>query len=586
MLRQYQIESVEGLLVAINDKVNTILQLPTGTGKTTVIAELVRRWRLQNKNVRTLIVVHRIELVDQMLIRLRQFGIVAGKIQSGHSIDPNFQIQVGLIQSLRNDKKKPTSVGLIIIDEAHHTTANSYQNIIDYYKWHQTVVIGVSATPSRLDGAPIGDTFKRILKFGQISDFVSQKFLSPMKHFATASPELTQIKVSSTGDYDENELEKEMSKDVIMADLIQGYEKHAKGKKMIVFAVNVRHAEFISQRYRNLGYSAVYVDYKTKSDIRIELIDKFRKGEIQILCNVNLFTEGFDCPDVEVVQLARPTKSLNLYLQMVGRGMRMFPGKEFGIILDNANLWLEHGLSSRDRDWDLTGVVPEKRKILVEPKVEDDVAQRDVIHPAESKDFELIEVIIDNEFPESKTENATLLDLLFISSPLLQLKKTFELYKNLGIKSIELRPMNDDIVNFITGQKVSYYLVLKKIQPIITEQQSSISIEKLFRILSDQFSKLPRKIILAHITYYFITLWFENENQYKKEIKLLSSEKSVMRQVSSYIKTENALFDLEISELFLKSISEQISKNQLSLIYEKIQEKYFEPIYAEIKSLI
>lgn len=231
MLRPYQTESVNALLKAIHSKTNTILQLPTGTGKTTVIAELIKQWKSTTPNSRALIIVHRIELVDQMIDRFIQFGIKAGKIQSGEKVNLEFQIQVGLIQSLRNDGRKPATVSLIIIDEAHHITANTYQNLIQYYDTNKPIILGVTATPSRLDGAPLGKTFNQLLQYGQINDFVSNGYLAPMKHYATGAPSLKQINVKNTGDYDEKELEIEMSKDLVMADLIKGYEQHAKGKK-------------------------------------------------------------------------------------------------------------------------------------------------------------------------------------------------------------------------------------------------------------------------------------------------------------------------------------------------------------------
>ncbi len=397
-LRDYQITAINDIIRSIIEKKNTVLQLPTGTGKTTIIAEVIRLWRAQHsKNQRALVIVHRIELVEQIIERFLQFGITAGKIKAGEPVNTNFQIQVGLIQSLRNQARRPASLGLIIVDEAHHINASSYSDLIAYYDNYKPTVIGVTATPSRLDGKPLGDVFSKLFEYGQISKFISSGFLSPMKHYATGFPELKKIKVKTTGDYDEKTLAVEMSNEKIMANLIKGYEMHAPNKKMIVFAVNTEHAVNIANRYCSSGFSAVSLDYKTDKHIRRQTIEDFKDGKIQILVNVNLFTEGFDCPDVEVIQLARPTKSLNLYLQMVGRGMRIFPGKEFGIILDNAKLWEEHGLVSRERIWTITGLNKSSDKNIKIRLKNDSVeeSKRDIEIPQESNQLELIEILDD-----------------------------------------------------------------------------------------------------------------------------------------------------------------------------------------------
>ena len=212
ILRDYQIAAINDIHNAITQKTNCIVQLPTGTGKTTVIAEVIRNWRNgEGKNKRALIVAHRIELIDQIIDRLKIFGVIPGKIKAGEPINADYQIQVGLIQSLRNKNRKPVSLGLIIVDEAHHITATSYTNLIEYYKNYSPMLVGFTATPSRLDGAPLGTIFKRLLEYGQINKFIEAGYLSSLKHFATGSPNLKSIRVKSTGDYDENELQKEMS---------------------------------------------------------------------------------------------------------------------------------------------------------------------------------------------------------------------------------------------------------------------------------------------------------------------------------------------------------------------------------------
>lgn len=360
-LRPYQIKAVNDVEQSVVQHSNCIVQMPTGTGKTTVIAEFIKR-QLVNENGTILVIAHRTELIDQLMGRLKTFGIESARLQNGHKEDLNTKVQVGMIQSLRKRRKEIIKPYLVIIDEAHHIASDSYMNLIEFYQELNPVYIGFTATPSRLDGRPLDAVFTKLFEYGSINDFIKNGYLSPMRHYATGKPSLEEITINNTGDYDSKELAHEMSELRNMADLIRGYESKAKGKKMIVFAVNSVHAEEIAIRYSEKGYSAAYVDYNTDKTERQNIIKKFKWGEIQILCNVNIFTEGFDCPDVEVIQLARPTKSINLYLQMIGRGMRIFKGKESGIILDNAMLWEEHGLVTHNHKWS----IEEGRKVDIQ----------------------------------------------------------------------------------------------------------------------------------------------------------------------------------------------------------------------------
>ena len=353
-LRPYQIEAVKDVERSLNTHINCIVQMPTGTGKTTVIAELIKR-QLSKTQQTILVIAHRAELIDQLIDRFQTFGITCGRLQSGFKEDLEKQVQVGMIQSLRKKRRELIEPYLVIIDEAHHIAADSYMNLVTYYRDIEPTYVGFTATPSRLDGKPLDKVFAKLFEYGSISEFIQNGHLSPMIHYASGKPKLDNINIKRTGDYDIEELASEMGENKNMADLIRGYESKAKGKKMIVFAVNIQHAQDIAFRYSEKGYNSAVVDYNTDKVERQSIIDDFKSGNIKILCNVNIFTEGFDCPDVEVIQLARPTKSLNLYLQMVGRGMRVYEGKEKGIILDNAMLWEEHGRITRNHKWSIKG---------------------------------------------------------------------------------------------------------------------------------------------------------------------------------------------------------------------------------------
>jgi superfamily II DNA or RNA helicase len=586
-LREYQNSSVNDIIEAIRDKKNTVVQLPTGTGKTTVIAEVVRLWRAHySQNQRALVVVHRIELVEQIVERFLQFGITAGKIKAGEPVNANFQIQVGLIQSLRNQSRRPATLGLIIVDEAHHINASSYSDLISYYDSYTPTVIGVTATPSRLDGKPLGKVFNQLLEYGQITTFIENGYLSHMKHFATGFPELKQIKIKSTGDYDEKALEKEMSNDRIMANLIKGYEMHATNKKMIVFAVNTEHANIIANRYCASGYKAQAVDYKTESTIRKNIIADFKVGKIQILVNVNLFTEGFDCPDVEVVQLARPTKSLNLYLQMIGRGMRTFPGKEFGIILDNAKLWEEFGLATRERQWSIHGLENTSKNIIkvrLKSDSEENLDRENEI-PEESNQLELIEIIedktaiISTENPVSHGEKKLLHTLLVPRSIKIienDLQKIFIFSNSLKIAESEKFGKH-----FITGQYISTATFCKIIGINLSIGQKSISKNKLISswgVFINSLSSKEFKII--HLCYNYIIKWHEKQNfltlnPFREDVM----KEDALAQCLELFYSEKAFSYLNLPEDFLISIKNRINLKEVEEIYDRIMEVHYDEI--------
>jgi superfamily II DNA or RNA helicase len=356
-LRPYQEKAINLVLNELTASNSVLLQMPTGTGKTTVFASLVYKWiaSIEPKK-RVLILVHRKELVDQILDRLKKFGIIAGRIQSGHEHNLIKQIQVGLIQSLNKQEKLPKNISLIIIDEAHHTPANRYRSILKHYSKDAPKLFGLTATPYRLSGEGFNDLYDILVTSDSIKTFISNGYLSKIKHLSTTNIDLTKIKIDyRKKDFVEKELEPLIRSDKVMADLVESYLKYAKDKKAIVFALNKTHSKDIVDRYNKIGIKAEYIDSDTPKTERDKIVDDFKKGSIKVLANVNIFTEGFDCPDVEVVQLARPTKSFGLYLQQVGRVMRPHDNKSYGLILDNACLWKEHGLITQDIVWKLTG---------------------------------------------------------------------------------------------------------------------------------------------------------------------------------------------------------------------------------------
>lgn len=389
ILREYQKEGIRKIFHAWNpikeNLKNVLFQMPTATGKTTVFSEIVRKAKVKNKKV--LIVVHRKELVEQIVNRLARFDIDAGLIASGSQYDSEKDIQVATIQTLARRKSPPADI--IIVDEAHHSTAATYKRLWEHYP--DARFLGVTATPTRLNGDGFKDQYETLITIGNLSYFIDNESLVPIKHMVCSVPDLSNVK-SRMKDYDLSMLSEVMVQEGIMAELVESYKKHANGKKAIVFAVDVNHSKSIVEKYLAEGITAAHLDSKTNKKERERILDKFRQGEITILSNVDIVSEGLDVPDCEVVQLARPTKSLVLYLQQVGRCMRPSAGKDHAIVLDNAGLWLEHGLSHIDRDWSLEGTKRKKKRTTSEVGLDNSGIVREVKKPREVIGLELVEM--------------------------------------------------------------------------------------------------------------------------------------------------------------------------------------------------
>lgn len=395
-LREYQKDGIKKIFEAWDPKrsnlKNVLFQMPTGTGKTTVFSEIVRKAHAKNKYV--LIVVHRTELVEQIAERLKSFGVSVGIISASNTREPDKEVQVATIQTLsRRDYPK---ADIVIIDECHHSKAATYQKLWEIYP--EARFLGVTATPVRINGDGFDDLFDILIPLGRLSVFIESGYLAKIKHLVSGTPDVTKVK-QKMRDYDLQMLKIVMMNNSLMANLIDTYKKNALGKKTIVFAVDIEHSKSIVERYTNAGIASAHLDANTPKQERKAILDRFKSGEILVLSNVDIVSEGFDVPDCEVVQLARPTKSLVLYLQQVGRCMRPSSNKEFGIVLDNAGLWLEHGLSYIDRVWSLKGIDKSKKKTGVGKIVgmDEEGRLREIKWIPEAEGVELIELTVELE---------------------------------------------------------------------------------------------------------------------------------------------------------------------------------------------
>ncbi|MGM9821305.1 MAG: DEAD/DEAH box helicase [Muribaculaceae bacterium] len=361
-LRLHQVEAKNKIFEAWKDYDAVMLQMPTGTGKTylftSIVKDLVNSYKAAREEINILIVAHRTELIDQISETLSKFDIPHGFIQGLREQHLWRRVQVGSIMSLLTEKNylntQRQKFDYIIVDEAHHSLAETYVSLFSLFP--NAKKLGVTATPWRLNHESFLKLYQILIPSRQISWFIQNKVLSDFEYVSIKpTSEIQRLvdksEVAQTGDFVNAELDNTFNNQRIRSKLYKSYENFAKGRKGIIYAINRLHASKIAELYSSHGVTAVTIDCETPKEERKEMIDRFKKGEIMVLVNVDIFTEGFDCPDVSFIQLARPTKSLALYLQQVGRGLRISEGKEKTIILDNVGMYNYFGLPDANRKW-------------------------------------------------------------------------------------------------------------------------------------------------------------------------------------------------------------------------------------------
>lgn len=359
-LRDYQLENKCKVYDEWQHSNSVMLQQPTGTGKTRLFASIVKdicvcSSELGSSN-KILIMAHRTELVNQIAQEIGRYGLDFGIIQADTEENKECQIQVASIQTLQRRIKnwKAMAFRFIIVDEAHHITSVSYQKIVMTFP--DAKVLGVTATPYRLDGEGFNGCVDKLIVSPDVSEFIEKGYLSHYDYYSIPNNSLVQYEIDKItsfeqGDYSEQELVRICDNCSIRAQVVDAYLKFASGKKGIVYTINKEHNFHLCEDFVANGITAVAINCDTPTPIRRQYLEAFRRGEILVICNVYLFTEGFDCPEIDFVQMARPTKSLSLFLQQVGRGLRISPTKEKAIFLDNVGLYNLFGLPSNPRNW-------------------------------------------------------------------------------------------------------------------------------------------------------------------------------------------------------------------------------------------
>ena len=361
-LREHQIEAKGKIFDAWDKYDSVMLQMPTGTGKTylftSIVNDLLAAYKEAHHDIHILVVAHRMELLDQISATLSRFGIAHGFIQGAREQHLWKRVQVASIMSLLTEKNYYNTLrqkfDYIIVDEAHHSLADTYIKLFELFP--DAKKLGVTATPWRLNHESFRSLYQTLIVSPQISWFISHNLLADFDYVSIKPDSDTQrlvdcSEVADTGDFANADLDNTFNTQRIRSKLYESYKRFANGKKGIIYAINKLHASKIAELYCSHGINAVAIDCDTPKEERQEMIAQFKSGMIAVLVNVEIFTEGFDCPDVSFIQLARPTKSLALYLQQVGRGLRIVEGKKKTIIIDNVGLYNYFGLPDANRKW-------------------------------------------------------------------------------------------------------------------------------------------------------------------------------------------------------------------------------------------
>ena len=351
-LFDYQEDMKERIEKALRLHRSVMAQMPTGTGKTYLLTAVIDSFVSNNPMEKVWIVAHRRELVSQIDETVRKFhSYSASNTSSLLSSVKAMSIQ-WLMRHYDEIEEEP---GMIVIDEAHHALAKTYKEM--WERFPNAMFLGLTATPCRLNGKGFTDLFDVLVQSWSVPEFISKGRLATYDFVSIKSDGMTQRLIDSLqkrgadGDYQNKEMDMLLNKKPSIERLYQSLEEFGKDRKGIVYAINISHAQKITKQYQEHGVKAIAIDSKTPATERQQDIEAFKKGDIQVLVNVDIFSEGFDCPDVEFVQLARPTLSLAKYLQMVGRGLRVAKGKKNCVIIDNVGLYRVFGLPSQVWNW-------------------------------------------------------------------------------------------------------------------------------------------------------------------------------------------------------------------------------------------
>ena len=350
-LRDYQEAAINGIRESFRKgNKRVLLVLPCGGGKTICFSYITAGTAKNRKRV--LIIAHRRRLLNQISATLKMAGVKHSVLTAEYRGIPQSNVVVASVFTLAKRLKRWPTPDLIIGDECHHFTPDSsWGKVVQHFP--NSFVLGVTATPERLDGKGLGLLFDDMVVGPSVAELTAQGFLAPADVYAPSVPDLSAVR-KRAGDYAQGELEGAMDKPSITGSAVAHYTKLAAGKRACVFCVSVKHAEDVAAEFRNAGYSAKAIHGGLSEEEQNEILNDLERGSLQVMTSCDLVSEGFDIPAIEVAILLRPTESLSMHIQQVGRAVRISSGKSQAIILDHAGNTARHGFIDEHREWELT----------------------------------------------------------------------------------------------------------------------------------------------------------------------------------------------------------------------------------------
>jgi superfamily II DNA or RNA helicase len=355
-LRPYQRAGVDALRAAYRDRCRAPLYaLPTGGGKTLVFSYITKGAVERGKRV--LILVHRAELLRQASRSLTAWGVPHGCIVAGAPGMTGHHVQVASVQTVVRRLQRIAPPDLVIVDEAHHAVAGTWQKIIEAFP--NARLLGVTATPERLDGKGLGvrsgGYFDRLIEGPSMQELIDGGFLAQPRVFvAEVNPDMTGVRTTA-GDFNRGEMDEAVRDTRVVGDAVAHYRRICPGVPAIAFCVSLAHADAVVDAFRRGGFRARRIDGAMSDVDRMSVVSDLAEGRLDVMVSVDLVSEGFDVPVCGAALLLRPTQSESLFLQQVGRALRPAPGKPHAFILDHAENTTRHGLPQDERDWTLDG---------------------------------------------------------------------------------------------------------------------------------------------------------------------------------------------------------------------------------------
>ncbi len=440
-LRSYQTELIDKIIDSMrHGHKKIVVQSPPRTGKTVVMAEIARR-TTENEN-HVMFLIHRKEVLEQAKNTFFQQNV-------------NFRyLTAGMVQTLTRRVDKLPEPQLILIDEAHHVLAKSYQRILS--KFPNTFVLMFTATPIRTGKQQLDIVADDLIVGQSIHELTNQGFLAPFDYYSIDDIDSKKLKKSSTGDYTTDSMDQAVSKK-IYGHIVENYEKLAKGMQAVVFTYSIESAKKIASEFNTAGYSAVELDGSTDKNERERIVQNFKSKKTTILVNVNLFTEGVDLPDVDCVIMARPTQSLALYLQFSMRCLNPRVNKR-AIIIDHVANWKKFGLPNSDRDWKSAIITADKR----DKKLKNTVPQGPQITQCDYC-FAVVEVksIKDGKCPMCNNPIKVHDPLKETNDKLIKIEQNREVMKR---KELVNKMINDDLYKVVAKKSLGELTTLKELQ--------------------------------------------------------------------------------------------------------------------------